>query len=71
MVYKSIYPCWVIDEIRKGKKVFVLDKKKKTISYVNDASVEDVVKGIERAEAESGRFEFWYEEESEAEDAGI
>lgn len=70
MVYKSIYPCWVIDEIRKGKRIFVLDRKMKSISYVNDASVEDVVRAIDSAEAESGRYDFWYEDdESEVDDA--
>ena len=70
MVYKSIYPCWVIDEIRKGKRIFVLDRKMKSISYVNDASVEDVVRAIDSAEAENGRYDFWYEDDESEEDDG-
>lgn len=61
MNYKTVYPCWVIDEIRKGKKVYVLDRKMRKVSYVNDASVQDVVRVTE--DEEKGRYDFWYEEE--------
>lgn len=60
MKYTTVYPWMVIDEIRKGKKIFVLDRKLKNISYVNDASIEDVLRATE--ETEKDRYEFWYEE---------
>ncbi len=61
MKYTIVYPWMVIDEIRDGKKIFVLDRKLKNISYVNDASIEDVLRAT--SETERDRYEFWYEEE--------
>lgn len=63
MKYISVDPYWVIDEIKKGKKVYVLDRKLKKVSTVNDASVQDVVTVIESEE--KNRYEFWYEESEE------
>lgn len=60
MKYTTVYPWMVIDEIRQGKKIFVLDRKLKNISYVNDASIEDVLRATEKTEKD--RYEFWYEE---------
>jgi hypothetical protein len=60
--YVSVYPWWVIDAIKKGRKVYVCDRKLKTVHVVNSASVEDVVKVTESKE--EGRYEFWYEEEA-------
>lgn len=60
MKYISISRFWVIDEIRNGHKVFVLDRKFKKVSTVNDASVQDVVTVTESKEKD--RYEFWYEE---------
>lgn len=62
MKYVSVYPWWVIDEIKKGRKVYVLDRKLKTVHLVNVAPVQDVTRATESEE--KGRFEFWYEEES-------
>ena len=64
MKYTTVYPCWVIDEIRKGKKIYVLDRKYKKVSTVNDASVQDVVTVTESEE--KGRYTFWYEESEES-----
>lgn len=69
MLYRSIFPCWVIDEIRKGKKVYVLDRKLKKVYTVNDANVGTVVRLIESTETELERYSFWYEEE-EVENGG-
>ena len=63
--YERIRPYWVIDEIKHGRKVYVLDRKLKKVATVNDASVQDVVTAIENAE--DGRYEYWYEEEKEEE----
>lgn len=66
MQYTTVYPWMVIDEIRQGKKIFVLDRKLKNISYVNDASIEDVLRAT--SETEKDRYEFWYEEEDNEND---
>ena len=69
MLYRSVFPCWVIDEIRKGKKVYVLDRKLKKVYTVNEATVETVVRLIESTDKNLGRYDFWYEEE-EVENGG-
>jgi hypothetical protein len=61
MKYEEISPYWVIDEIKKGKKVYVLDRKLKNVASVNEATVQDVVTVIKSEE--DGRYVFWYEEE--------
>lgn len=63
MNYSTVSPWWVIDEIKNGKKVYVLDRKLKKIATVNDASVQDVITVTESKE--NNRYEFWYEESEE------
>ena len=66
MKYISVHRVWVIDEIKKGKKIYVLDRKLKKVSTVNDASVQDVITVTESKEGD--RYEFWYEESEENKD---
>ena len=61
MNYETVSSYWVIDEIKRGKKVFVLDRKLKKIHTVNDAAISDVIASI--TSEEKGRYVFWYEEE--------
>lgn len=63
MNYVSVYPWWVIDKIKQGHKVYVLDRKYRRVSTVNEASVQDVLTVTESEEKD--RYEFWYEEEVE------
>ena len=69
MKYVSVYPWWVIDEITKGHKVYVLDRKNRTVHLVNVAPVQDVVKATESEE--KGRYEFWYEESEVSENEAV
>jgi hypothetical protein len=69
MKYTSIFPCWVIDEIKSGRKVYVLDRKLRKVYTVNTASVQDVVAVTESEE--KGRYEFWYEESEEAKNEAV
>mgnify|MGYP003290040790 CR=1 FL=1 len=62
MKYVSVSPWWIIDEIRKGKKIYVTDRKLRKVYTVNDASIETVVCLIKNTETEVGRYDFWYEE---------
>ena len=59
--YDSVRPYWAIDEIKSGKKVYVCDRKHKSVHVVNTAPVEDVLKLINSEE--DGRYVFWSEEE--------
>lgn len=59
--YETIRSYWVIDEIKNGKKVYVLDRKNRTVHLVNVAPVGDVIKAIESEE--EGRYIYWSETE--------
>lgn len=63
MKFTSIYSWKAIDNVKDGKKVYVLDRKAKTVTYLNDSKLSDVVAATDSDEI--GRFEFWYEEEDE------
>lgn len=63
MNYKSVYSCWLFDDVKSGKKVYALDRKLKRVSLVNDLTVDQLVAVINSDEAEPSRYEFWYEEE--------
>lgn len=63
MNYKSVYSCWLFDEVKSGKKVYALDRKFKKVSLVNDLTIDQLVAVINSDEAETSRYEFWYEEE--------
>jgi hypothetical protein len=69
MKYSTVSPWWVIDEIKNGKKVYVLDRKLRKVYTVNTASVQDVVAVTESEE--KGRYEFWYEESEEAKNEAV
>ena len=64
MEYKTIYPFCVIDKIKGGKSVWMLDRKARAVDCVNEMTVADVVEILEK-ETERERFEFWYEEVAE------
>lgn len=63
MNYKSVYSCWLFDEVKSGKKVYALDRKFKKVSLVNDLTVDQLVAVMNSADEEPTRYEFWYEEE--------
>ena len=63
IAYKTVYPCWVLDEVKSGKEVFVLDKSCRSIESINDMTIKRALGLIESAEkSKNGRYEFWYEE---------
>lgn len=70
MKYNNVYPFFVFDEIKKGKTVYVLDRKMKTVLIVNDMTVEDALLTLKEAEEDIGRFEFWVELKLAEEDNG-
>ena len=64
MKYVTLYPFYVMDKIKEGKSVWMLDRKALAVDCVNEMTVADVVEVLEK-ETEHGRFEFWYEEVAE------
>lgn len=66
MKYRSVSSYWLFDEIKSGKMVFALDRKFKKVVLVNDMTADQLVAVMNSAEAESSRYEFWYEETEKA-----
>lgn len=66
MDYKTVYPCWVIDEVSNGKVVFVLDKLLLKVAVVNEMRLDDVIRITENGE--ENRYVFWYVEETKTEE---
>lgn len=63
MKYRECSAYWVTDEVKKGKTVYVLDRQAKTVEVVNEMTFDKAMAVIDSAEADSGRYEFWYEVE--------
>lgn len=59
MEYKKTYSFMVLDKIKEGKSVYMLDRKARAVICVNDMCVCDFMEIIDSQE--EGRFEFWYE----------
>ena len=67
MKYKSVYNCWLFDEVKNGNMVYALDRKFKKVVLVNDLTVDQLVAVMHSADEEPTRYEFWYEETEETE----
>lgn len=66
MIYKNIYDFQVMETIKRGGKVYCVDKRDKTIFDLRDCTVNTVFELLELSEKESGRnrIEFFTEVES-------
>ena len=62
MKFISVYYCWLFDEVKKGKKIYALDRRLNTVYSVNNRTVDELVAIMNSAEEEPSRYEFWYEE---------
>lgn len=60
MEYKKTYSFMVLNNIKEGKSVYLLDRKARAVLCVNDMCVGDVMEILSSQDEE--RFEFWYEE---------
>lgn len=69
MNYRDIYAFWVIDEVKKGKTVYVLDMQEKTVGIINNMTVDKAIAVLNSAEENSNRYVFWVEETEEEENA--
>jgi hypothetical protein len=63
MEYKKTYSFMVLNNIKEGKSVYMLDRKARAVLCVNDMCVGDAMEIIDSQDEE--RFEFWYEEVAE------
>lgn len=62
--YITIYPFEVIDTIKNGKTVYLLDKAIREVFCVNDMPVKYLVRVLNDDNAHK-RYEIWYAEENE------
>ena len=67
MKYRDFYAFWVIDEVKKGERVYVLDRQTKTVEVVNEMTVDKAAAVINSAVVDSNRYAFWCEETEETE----
>lgn len=58
-MFEMAYDFEVFTKIREGKKVYVLDRKEKTVRCVNDINVEMAIQML--GNKEEHRYEFWAE----------
>lgn len=69
MKYRSVSSYWVFDEIKSGKDIYVLDRRVNEVYLVNAMPVDQLVAIMHSAEKENSRYEFWYEQKEEKENA--
>ena len=65
--YESVYSFVVIDKIREGKTVFVLDKENEKVMKVNELTVDQLMRLLRNDESTPNRYYFWYSEETDNE----
>lgn len=63
--YNEIYSFEVLDAVKKGERVFVLDKQDYTVKLLNDEKISVVLKLIEKVRENKGnRYLLWTEKET-------
>ena len=69
MKYISVSPFWVFEEIEKGRGIYAVDKQAKEMYILNDMGVGVAVELVKDAKDHPDKYEFWYEETEEEENA--
>ena len=64
--YVKVYSFELIKRIEEGKKVYMLDRSRSEVGYVNGMSVGEFV-NLRSELDEDGRYDFWYIEEGKQE----
>lgn len=67
MWFEDIYSWKIFDYMKKGTKVFALDRKTRSVSTVNDMTVARAFELVELAKDDLDRFVFWIEIKEEEE----
>ena len=63
MKFEHIYSFQALDSVDGGKKVYVLDKKTRTVANVADMRVGMLTDLLKKAKDDESRFDFWIEKE--------
>lgn len=64
-IYETLYHFNVIDAIKAGKAVYVLDKETAEVHCVNYLRVDRFVRILEQSKECKERFEFWHDYDTE------
>lgn len=67
MEYKKVYRFTMIDEIKKGKTVYCLDRRMRKIYKTNGLPFGFALSLIDAVAKDEGRFSLWTEEKEEKE----
>lgn len=62
--YTNIYSFLVMGKLTEGAKIYVLDRKEKTVELLNDKTITKVLALLKDAEKNEERYLFWTEKES-------
>ena len=62
--YTSIYSFLVMGKLTEGAKIYVLDRKEKTVELLNDKTITKALVLLKDAEKNEERYLFWTEKES-------
>ena len=69
--FRSIYEFNVIDEVKAKSLVYLLDRHTRTITFVNNMYVTDLLAEIQHAkDDDTGRYEFYVWERADEDDDG-
>lgn len=60
-IYKEVYVFLVIGKLTNGEQIYCLDKKEKTVAFLNDNKVAEVLALVKDAEKNEERYLFWTE----------
>lgn len=58
--YESVYDFNVLDEIKSGETIFLLDRAENDVGWVNDMSIDSLVK-VFKHDNKDNRYEFYKE----------
>ena len=67
MKYYGFSAYWVLDEVKKGNTVYVLDREARAVCDINSLPLDRAMAIIKNAENDCDRYEFWHEVEEETE----
>lgn len=62
--YVKIFTFDAMEKISEGKTVYVVDRKRREVFCVNEMTMGDFAEMV-NAKGDSGRLDFWYENEEE------
>lgn len=64
---ETIYSFQVLDKIKKGEQVYMVDRFERSLCTANRMRTQDLLECLVLAEIEESRFDFWVENNTESE----